>query len=282
MVFGFNFSKFIITGMKNNRTSQQIKSLQWVYITLGGFVVFLAFLILFILYNKSTSFNSREYFILLVILSLIVTAFLSGAMRSYAKYTGNVYGGKLSIAGPIVVFIIVMYLGSHFAKNERRLVVNVVDENSNLIKGGQLDVIIGEQVFRESISEKGQVIISQLSDSYDKAIIRPNVEGYSFSGDSVIMIKENNPVVIQLKKIPKGLKVHGQVQITKGMSMQNIRLYFDGFDSLYTVKSNGLFNYTVPFDDGDEVLIKVFYNDSTIYQKHFRLSPLSSIDINAK
>lgn len=268
--------------MKNNPTSQQIKSLQWVYITLAGFILFLAFLVLFIFYNKSTSFNSREYFILLVILSLIVTAFLSGAMRSYAKYTGNVYGGKLSIAGPIVVFIIVMYLGSHFTRNERRLVINVVDENSNLVKGGQLDVIIGEQVFRENISEKGQVIISQIADNNDKAIIRPQVEGYSFSGDSLIQIKEDKPVVIQLKKIPKGLKVHGQVQVAHGMSMQNIRLYFDGYDSLYAVKPNGLFNHIIPFDDGDEVLIKVFYNDSTIYQKHFRLSPLSSIDINAK
>ncbi|AFD07744.1 hypothetical protein [Solitalea canadensis] len=268
--------------MKNTSRSQQNKSLQWVYITLGGFVVFMVFLILFILYNKSTSFNSKEYFILLVILSLIVTAFLSGAMRSYAKYTGNVYGGKLSIAGPIVVFIIMMFLGNHFSRNEKRLVINVFDENNNLLSGGQLDVLIGEQVYKEGISEKGQVIIAQIPDDLNKAIIRPRVVGYTFSGDSLVDVTGDKPIAIQLKKIPKGLKVHGQVQLPKGKSMENVRVYFDGNDSLYSVKSNGLFSHTIPFDDGDEVLVKIFYADSNIYQKHFRLSPLSSIDMYVK
>src|SRR3954471_9826781 len=114
-------------------SNNNIKALSWVYISAGGFILFLVMALLFSIYSdKLNLINSSAYFFLLVPLSLAAAGFLFGALRSHAKYSGKAYGGTLELGGPVLVLVIVIYLGYKFRPTDDAFSVtlNVFDSTA--------------------------------------------------------------------------------------------------------------------------------------------------------
>ncbi len=59
-----------------------------------------------------------------------VDAFLFGAMRSYATYSGKVLGGLLELGGPVVVFAMVM-IGGYWLIPNIAVELNYIDSISH-------------------------------------------------------------------------------------------------------------------------------------------------------
>src|SRR5258706_11914606 len=97
------------------QNNKPVSSLTWVLISASGFIVFIGAALFFIFFNdRLSNIKLPIYFFLLVITGFIAAAFLSGAMRSHAKYSGKVYGGNLELGGPVVVFALIIYMGYIF------------------------------------------------------------------------------------------------------------------------------------------------------------------------
>ncbi|MXV49638.1 hypothetical protein GS399_01535 [Pedobacter sp. HMF7647] len=58
----------------------------WVVISLVGFIVFLAFFYFIIRFTNQINLSPPVYFMLVIFIDLIATAFIGGALRSVAKY----------------------------------------------------------------------------------------------------------------------------------------------------------------------------------------------------
>ena len=55
--------------------------------------------------------DKNVFYILLFPLGFSAAAFLFGAMRSYARYSGKQFSGYLDLGGPVVLFLLVVVLG---------------------------------------------------------------------------------------------------------------------------------------------------------------------------
>jgi len=90
---------------------KKLTQLNWIFISLAGFILFGLFFYLVIQSKHKIELDTPVYFFLIILIDLLATGFLAGAMRSVASYQSNTPKGNLYLAGPVVVFCIILYVG---------------------------------------------------------------------------------------------------------------------------------------------------------------------------
>ncbi len=118
----------------------KISQHSWLYISWIGFFLFILFFAGIMLYGSRINLTSPVYFFLIIMLELFATAFLAGAMRSVAKYNANFNNRSLMVAGPAVIFFIILYIGFKYKPVEKNglislsVLVTGIDKNNEIIK----------------------------------------------------------------------------------------------------------------------------------------------------
>src|ERR1700716_2275612 len=110
----------MLVSMPNEKNT--ISPTTWIFISGAAFVVFM--LLAYFLGTFGDALNHLKpstYFFLLIPLALMAAGFLFGAMRSQAKYTGRALGGTLELSGPVVLLVVIIYLGFKFRPTEESL-----------------------------------------------------------------------------------------------------------------------------------------------------------------
>ncbi len=246
---------------KNNT----ITPLTWVIISAIGFILFLAAAILLMLYSNRIGFIKPQiYFFLLVIIGMVCAAFLSGAMKSHAKYTGQVYGGTLELGGPILVLVVLIFLGYKFMpkKDSFTLKFTVFGSASKaeLINNGQLKILLNKPDSQRI--ENGFVSFTDVDTKYrGKPIdIIANAPGYYSLGQSVPIPEEDNPIELHLQRRPDSIQVSGMVTDKKGQPVKNALVVFEN-GTKQASDELGMFTLQLPFKDGKEINIRVYSAD---------------------
>jgi hypothetical protein len=259
-------------------------SLAWVFISLGGFAVFLITAVLFGLYADKLNFISgTSYFFLLVPLALASAAFLFGALHSHAKYTGKMYGGTVELGGPVVILLLVVGLGYKFRPQEKSFgfTINVFSatDTTHVINSGNAEVFFGTAHWAKNISD-GQAVFSEIPDEYKgrQVSIITSAEGY-VAKKQTISVPVNAAADIYLTKIADSVTIHGLVKDKKGKTVQNATLVFaDGRVKTIT-DEYGNFTIALPFKEGTEVTVRVYINNEIKYDNLVTLSAATSLSV---
>ena len=106
------------------RPESTLPTMKWVYITGVAFVVTLLAVIGFVAFAGRVRMPNGLYFIILIPLGLAAAAFLFGAMRSHATYSGKSPYGTLELSGPVVVLALVV-LGGMMANRAETFALTV-------------------------------------------------------------------------------------------------------------------------------------------------------------
>lgn len=247
---------------KNNT----ITPLTWVIISAIGFILFLAAAILLMLYSNRIGFIKPQiYFFLLVIIGMVCAAFLSGAMKSHAKYTGQVYGGTLELGGPILVLVVLIFLGYKFMpkKDSFTLKFTVFGSASKaeLINNGQLKILLNKPDSQKI--ENGFVSFTDIDTKYrgKQTDVIANAPGYYGLGQTITIPEEDNPVELHLQRRPDSVMVSGIVINKMGQPVKNATLVFDNGIAKQRSDGYGMFRLTLPFKEGKEINIRVYSAD---------------------
>ena len=259
-------------------------SLAWVYISLGGFVVFLITAVLFGLYSDRLNFISgTSYFFLLIPLALASAAFLFGALHSHAKYTGKMYGGTVELGGPVVVLLLVVGLGYKFRPQEKSFgfTINVFSatDTTAVINSGKADVFFGTAHWMKNISD-GQAVFSEIPDEYKsrQVSIIASAEGY-INRKETIPVPVNAAATIYLTKITDSVTIHGLVKDNKGKTVKNATLVFADGRVKAVSDEYGNFTVALPFKDGTEVTLRVYIHNEIKYDNLVTLSAAASLPV---
>jgi len=259
-------------------------SLAWVFISLAGFAIFLIIAVLFGLYSDKLNFiSSTSYFFLLIPMALASAAFLFGALRSNAKYTGKMYGGTMQLGGPVVVLLLIVGLGYKFRPQEKSFgfTLNVFSatDTTQVINKENADVFFGTAHWVKNISE-GQAVFSEIPDIYKgrQVTVITTAEGYH-SKKQTLTVPVNEAADIYLTKIADSVTVHGLVKDKKGNAIKDAVLVFS--DGLVTVESDKYGNFTavLPLKDGSEVTLRVYIRDEIKYDNLVTLSSVTSLPV---
>ena len=250
--------------------------------------MFLITAFLFGVYSDKLHFvNSSTYFFFLIPLALVCAAFLFGALRSHAKYTGKAYGGTLELGGPLVVLVLIILLGFKFRPEEKEFSYTInflrANDTAEVITEGSVELFFGTARIAKNISE-GQSVFNELPTSYrgKDATIIAKAKGYLTKRQTVVMPFENTVQNIFLEKIKDSVSVHGLVKDAKRRPVKDASLVFA--DGLLKTTSDryGNFNVIMPYKDGDEVPLRIYINDQLKYDNLVVLSNNVSLNIQLR
>ena len=268
---------------KQNKT---ITAATWLYISGIGLVLFLFILIAAGVFSEQLSnISTPIYFFLLIIIGLIGAAFLFGAMRSYAKYNGKTTGGTLELGGPVVLLIIIVYLGYKFKPEEQKafsITLNIFNagKDSSEISSGNINLYYGSALIKKQFNE-GQVVFPEIPQEYSgsSATVIAGAENFELLKQQITLPSTGAVFNIYLHEKIDSVLLRGSVENKNGKVVDNATVIInDGFAETIT---NSLGNFAIPLalKDGSEIRIKVYMNNKMVYNSLSVLSSQTSLNI---
>jgi hypothetical protein len=234
--------------------------------------------------DRMNLMNSSTYFFLLIPLGLIASGFLFGALRSHARYSGQAYGGTLELGGPVIVLILVIYLGYKFRPSETSFSVtmNVFEAGTSNqpIDKGNLLIYYGTAHLSKKISD-GQVVISEIPKTYRGAELKviPQIEGYSPAMQTMSIPADQSPITVSVEKIIDSVTISGIVMNENGTVVKNAMVIIADGLAKDSTDGYGNFHITLPLKDGTETRLRVYLGNRLRYNSLVILSGESPLSI---
>ncbi|NEU07723.1 hypothetical protein GZH53_05315 [Flavihumibacter sp. R14] len=274
---------------------KRTSTLTWVIISLIGFILFTGFFYLLLVYSKDISLSTPLYFFLVVIIALISTAFLAGAMRSVARYSSASQGGSLYLSGPAVIFFIIIYLGYRYrpepATEKSPLSLSVLlkgpDGSDELIRDGQVRVRIGQYSSVKQVDNEGSAVFTGINSDYKglKIDLSAEIPGYNLINSSLYTLNDSliyTNLTLRLVKKLDSIAVRGNViTLPSRTGIPGATIRFQGVMKTYTTDSLGDFTAVLPFKSGAETRIIVSKGNREIYNSLRTLSENDFLSISA-
>ena len=271
-------------------TDNKVKPMSWVYISLGGFILFIACAVVLVVYGKKLEITLPVYFFLLVVAALSATGFLTGALRSQARYSGKVYNGNLYLTGPILVFVIIVFLGYKFRPQTKdgplTLTLNLFGPagRSEAITSGSVKVLFENDARVENISSEGQAVFGQIDPSFKNKQVRiiPQVNKFLLpTGDTLVTLpdKEFATVDIQLQKQKEKTLIRGLITTDNGTPINKALVQFQQFGKSVSTNEQGNFEIEIPLAEGTETDIVIYIKNVIKYRNKMTVTETITIPV---
>ena len=225
------------------------------------------------------------FYIVLIPVGLTSAAFLFGALRSSAKYSGKTSYGSIELTGPVVIFCLVVIGGFYFASPESEFLLtirtNVVDEPDKILSYGSLILDIGDQRIDKKLGENGEVSFAGVPSRYlGKPVnIIPQIKGYKIKGSSLISIPDNRIIYLALEERRDSTLLRGRVINETGNPVDSVLIDIESGLASAVTDANGLFTIVVPASKGETVLITALKNGITAYRDIITVPEKGSIEV---
>lgn len=266
----------------------QISKLTWVYISGAGSLFFLVLAVLMIVFAPSITgmgITKSIYYIVLIPVGLTSAAFLFGALRSSAKYSGKSSYGSIELTGPVVIFCLVVIGGFYFAAPESEFLLtirtSVVDEPEKILSHGSLILDIGEQRIDKKLGENGEVSFAGIPSRYiGKPVnIIPQIKGYKIKGSSLISIPDNHIIYLELEERKDSTLLRGRVINENGNPVDSVIIDVESGLASSLTDESGLFSIIVPAAKGETLLLTALKNGTTGYREFITIPKRGSIEV---
>jgi hypothetical protein len=266
--------------------SPKISQLKWVYISGVVFLVALICAALLIAFAGKVSFIPNSlYFVVLIPLGLVAAGFLFGAMRSYAKFSGTTSRGTLELAGPVVVFCLVVLGGLLLANpvSTFALTVRVFGPGgqADIVRSGTLTADLGSRRDTRAISAEGEVVFADIPTALAGKPIRllPQVPGYILQDTASIVIPQSHIIELALERRVAETRIRGQVFDRNNRVVSNATVSFSGGLVTAVTDETGTFNAAIPLEAGAVVPITVTLDGRIVYDDNMTLAESPSVRI---
>jgi hypothetical protein len=225
-------------------------------LSLGSFLAFLVLLGLLLWKADKLAalgLTSNFYYLLLVLLGLTASGFLFGALRSYAKYSGQHFGGRLELGGGVVVFLLVIILGFRLLPASLNFPLTVFvhgvagPQELILRNSGHVVLDIGGDRRREPIGEKGQAFFPEIPSNFHGLSVNVSLDapGYELANPAQKQVLDGPSLYLEVRRQPG--HIAGRVQDENGMPLAGVGIRVAGLPTVLT-DSFGQFDVTVPGD----------------------------------
>jgi len=271
-----------------SKKPDQISKLKWVYISGAVSLFFLLLAILMIMFAPDITgagITKSIYYIVLIPVGLASAAFLFGALRSSAKYSGKTSYGSIELTGPVVIFCLVVIGGFYFATPDSEFLLtirtNVVNEPDKILSNGIVFLDIGDQRIDKKLNENGEVSFSGVSSRFmGKPVnIITQIKGYKIKGSSSIPIPDSRVIYLELEERRDSTLLRGRVINESGNPVDSVFIDIEsGLVSAVTDES-GLFTIIVPAAKGETVLLTALKNGTTGYREFITVPERGSIEV---
>lgn len=271
-----------------SKRPDQISKITWVYISGAASFFFLILAILMIIFAPNIAgigITKSIYYIVLIPVGLTSAAFLFGALRSSAKYSGKTSYGSIELTGPVVIFCLVVIGGFYFASPESEFLLtirtNVVGEPEKILNNGSIILDIGDQRLKKKLNEIGEVSFPGVPSRYMGMSINiiPQIKGYKIQGSGLIPIPDNRIIYLELEERKDSTLLRGRVLNENGNPVDSVFIDIESGLAKTVTDENGLFTVVVPASKGETLLLTALKNGITGYREYITIPDKGSIEI---
>ena len=265
-----------------------ISKLSWIYISGAASLFFLVLAVLMILFAPNITgagITKSIYYIVLIPVGLASAAFLFGALRSSAKYSGKTSYGSIELTGPVVIFCLVVIGGYYFATPDSEFMItirtNLVNEPDKILNHGSLILDIGEQRLDKQLNENGEVTFAGVPSRYlGKSVnIIPQIKGYKIKGSNLISIPDDRIIYLELEERKDSTVLRGRVINETGNPVDSVIIDIESGLASSVTDEKGLFTVIVPASKGETVLLTALKNGMTGYREFITVPGKGSIEV---
>lgn len=272
------------TAGKGSSSQQQLR---WLWISGLAFLLCIAAVCGLLFFGnrlENLGIVGNIYYIILIPLGFSAAAFLSGAMKSYARYTSNesLTYGKLTLAGPIVVFALVVVGGFILPKwndTEQQFVprFRIVSDNvktSDFVKG-TVSLSLPDQPSIILDLFKGEVAFPNIPIKYlhKPAKVSVDIENYEMidSGD-IELSKEVHNIKVARTDLSTNTTVRGTIINQNDQPLTNAVLNFGSGLAKVTTDENGDFEVKIAKPAGEIIRLNILHEGVLLYSNDVTLS----------
>jgi hypothetical protein len=243
------------TKKKTGDLTQWVRIVLYAVISLVGFMCALMLVGLLIWKaDKLTALGltGKFYYLILIPLGLSVAAFLFGAMKSYAWYTGEGFGGKLELGGPIVACAMVVIGGFWLVPDVATFPVTVYVHGEsgpdNIVLKSTCYVLLdlGPDRRREPIGDKGQAYFPAIPASFrgQEVIISLESDTYELANQGQKHKLGGSSLYLPIRK--KSGRIYGRVQDETGKPLAHVTINITTVSLSTKTDENGSFELVIP------------------------------------
>ncbi len=195
------------------------------------------------------------YYIALLFLALVPSLLLFGLLRSYARYKGKLLGGTLELAGPCVLYALVVIGGFYLPKPspESFSVTVLVHGEAGphdfvLRNSGTVWMTLGTDPRQEKIGDKGQADFKNVPAGFRGQSVPISVEadGFEMAEPDKKYLLGGDGVSVTVRR--KAVRFSGIVLGTEGRPVTNATV--QAGEARAAVDSTGHFTLTLKQADG--------------------------------
>jgi len=218
-----------------------------------GFLVLLGLLLWKAEKLAALGLTGNFYYLLLVMMGLTAAGFLFGALRSYANYSGQHFGGRLELGGGVVVFLLVIILGFYLLPASLNFpltvyVHGVVGPQDLILKSsGYVLLDLGGDRRREPIGEKGQAFFPEIPSNFRGQPVNVSLDapGYELANPAQKPVLGGPSLYLEVRRKPG--HIAGRVQDEDDTPLAGVSIRVAG---LFTATTDpfGHFDVTIPGD----------------------------------
>lgn len=192
------------------------------------------------------------YYLVLLPLGLAVAGFLFGAMRSFARYRGEHFGGTLELGGPIVGFVLVVLGGFLLPPPAANFPLTVYVHGpagpQDLVKGAQGSVLLylGTEPKKRKIEEDGQAFFQEIPANFrgQKVNVGLDADGYELAEPGREYHLDGTSLYLPVRRKP--VRIFGGIQDDGGNPIAGARISIEGFSG--KTNQDGHFDLALPGD----------------------------------
>jgi hypothetical protein len=234
-----------------------------------------------------TGTGDKVFYLLLIPWGLASAAFLFGAMRSYARLTGNPFGNAIELGGPVVLFCLVVVGGFKLVPPAQDptfdLTVRVHGEDSPspMIDNGKITLELDTVRRLESIDAAGEANFKGVPVAYRASTLRilPQVDGYVSEWQSVKL--EGKALDLSLVKEAAPIVTFNGSIYPAPENPDAVKVLVDGQSEMASPDEFGRFSLKVSGRNGDRVRVKVFVSKQLEYDDFEQLPGPATLKLHA-
>ena len=253
--------------------------LTYAYISAAAFVLALvAAAVLVLLSDRFSRLSTAAYYLLLLPIALAAAAFLFGAMRSHARYKGDVAQGSLELGGPVVVFVMVMLGGVFLAGPDTTANVTVRLSSTagpeDRIAGGEVVLDLGDDRRTRAVGPDGQATFTQVPVQFlnGELGVVARVERYRMASAGPFQVSPLGIIEVPLEPVRAETVVAGTIFDPTG-PVEGATVNFAHGTATAVTDVNGNFRLALPFERTAQVPVMVTVEGRVVYNDSYVVSP---------
>lgn len=228
------------------------------YLWVSGIALVIAVGLFFLLSNRQDrlgdGMGKMGFFILLFPLAFSAAAFLFGAMRSYAAYSGKVWQGQVELGGPIVLFAGVIGLGIWMNRPDQSsfsIPVTVHGQEGpfhNVLNGEDGRVLLDVDGYRTDaqVDSEGKATLGGLPGNVKgtKALLGFESRQWKLKDPQKMYPLNGKPIFLEVVSKCRACRIFGTVRDQKGL-LSGMSVTLDNGEGA-TTDENGRFEIVLP------------------------------------